>query len=50
MYFIRRFVNVLKLGLVVSLDVLYLRVLFDGKVIDSGCLIFFDFSEVKCSK
>lgn len=50
MHSIRRPVNVLKSGLVVSLDAPYLRVSPDGKVIDSGCSTSFDLSEVKCPK
>ena len=41
-------VNVLKSGLVVSINAPYLGVSPDGKVIDSGCLIPFGLSEVKC--
>lgn len=48
MMFICRFVQVFKLGFVISLDFLYLGVLFDGKVVDFGCLNFFGFFEVKC--
>ena len=48
MHSIRRPVNVLKSGLVVSLDAPYLGASPDGKVIDNGCSILFGLSEVKC--
>ena len=48
MHSIRRPVNVLKSGLVVSIDAPYLGASPDGKVIDSGCLMPFGLSEVKC--
>lgn len=37
MFFINKLVKVFKLGFVMSMDVLYLGVLLDGKVIDFGC-------------
>ena len=48
MHSIRRPVNVLKSGLVVSIDAPYLGASPDGKVIDSGCLMPFGLLEVKC--
>ena len=48
MHSIRRPVNVLKSGLVVSIDAPYLGASPDGKVIDSGCLMPFGLWEVKC--
>lgn len=48
MFFINKLVKVFKLGFVISMDVLYLGVLFDGKVIDFGCFDLFGFFEVKC--
>mgnify|MGYP000527250487 CR=1 FL=1 len=48
MHSIRRPVNVLKSGLVVSLDAPYLGASPDGKVIDNGCSIPFGLLEVKC--
>lgn len=50
MHSICRPLNVLKSGLVVSIDVPYLGGSPDSKVIDSGCLIPFGLSEVKCPK
>ena len=48
MHSIHRPVNVLKSGLMVSLDAPYLAASPDGKVIDNGCSIPFGLSEVKC--
>ena len=50
MHSIRRPVNVLKSGLVASLDAPYLGASPDGKVIDNGCSIPFGLSEVKCAE
>ena len=45
---IRRPVQVLKSGLVVSLEAPYLGALPDAKVVDGGCSDPFGLSEVKC--
>ena len=45
---VRRPVQVLKSGLLVSLEAPYLGVSPDGKVVDAGCSDPFGLSEVKC--